>query len=455
MLKKISYLLNKLPNSYDAERGVLGGILIDSISYEKVYLLELKANDFYYTRHEIIFDSISSLYSEGEAINTITLIDRLSRIQKINEIGGSSFILALSHLFPSSEHVESYAKMIIDKSILRNLIHSSIKIIYSALFPKKNIDFILSNAQKKILSINTRNSIKEINPIGNYIKKAVEQIIKAQKSKGLITGISSGFVNFDKLTNGFHAGELIVIAARPSMGKTALTLNIASFISFKLKIPIAFFSLEMGAFQLIQRILSSETKIDLLRLKNGLLNHKELLTIIQIAKNIGYSNLFIDETPNLTISDLQKRCRIIVHKYKIKIIIIDYLQLMQSSTRKDSKTMEITEISQGLKTIARELSISIITVSQLNRSVENRINKRPIMSDLRESGAIEQDADVVIFLYREEYYLRDETPFNKRGISEIIISKNRNGPIGSFLLKFQNNITKFINIENADADKKL
>lgn len=448
MLKKISYLLNKLPNSYEAERGVLGGILIDSISYEKVYLLELKSNDFYYTRHEIIFDSISSLYSEGQPINTITLIDRLSRIQKINEIGGASFILALTHLFPSAEHVESYAKMIIDKSILRNLIHTSIKIIYSALFPKKNIDFILTNAQKKILSINTRNSIKEINPIGNYIKKAVEQIIKSQKSKSIITGISSGFYNLDKLTNGFHDGELIVIAARPSMGKTALTLNIASFISLTLNIPIAFFSLEMGIFQLIQRILSSQTKIDLLRLKNGLLNHKELLSIIKIAKNIGHSNLFIDETPNLTISDLQKRCRIIVHKYKIKIIIIDYLQLMQGSIKRDSKTMEITEISQGLKTIARELSISIITVSQLNRSVENRINKIPIMSDLRESGAIEQDADIIIFLYREEYYLRDKTPSNKRGISEIIISKNRNGPIGSFILKFQNNITKFINIDN-------
>ena len=297
-----------------------------------------------------------------------------------------------------------------------------------------------------MLDFGGHNKANTIFPIGHFMKEIIEKTIKTQQIGGTITGIPSGFLKLDNFTNGFHRSELIVIAARPSMGKTAFILNIASFISLKLNYAIGFFSLEMNTLQLVQRIISAETQIDLFRIRNGDLKHKELVKIIKISKVISHSSFYIDETPSINILKFKERCHYMATYHHVQIIFVDYLQLIHNVLNVDNRSTEIAEISQNLKAISRELNIPIIVVSQLNRNVENRLNKRPLMCDLRESGSIEQDADIILFLYRKEYYTNNIKKDNDKGLTEIILSKNRNGPIGTFFVKFYNNIIKFVNL---------
>ena len=445
-----SYSFNQLPNSYDAERAVIGCFLFDDTSFQRALHMGIKNTDFYYPKHRIIFDAMIKIYFNNKIINVLTLTDFLIKNRKLNKVGGLNDILSLASLFPTSAHLETYIKIIINKSILRNLIKKSMLIIHAAMFSNKDIESILESAQKSILSIRNRDVDSKLIPVGFLIKDAIENIIKTQKMGGGLSGVPSGFLKLDNLTNGFHNGELIILAARPSMGKTALALNIGTFITLKLDYSVAFFSFEMSSLQLIQRIISSESQVDLFRIRNGNLSNLELINILKTSKIIGRASLYIDESPNMDIKELKKKCRLVSKIYNIKVIIIDYLQLIHHKSHQKNKSAEIAEVSRELKLISKELNIPILVISQLNRNLENRFNKKPLMNDLRESGAIEQDADLIIFLYREDYYIKHNTNEHQKGLTEVILAKNRNGPTGHFFLKFFDNIVKFANLTEFD-----
>ena len=449
-IKKNNILeLQTNPHSLDAERGVICGLLIDAEAFEYVSIEGLKAEDFYHPSHTIIFSAMEQLRSDFEPINTITLTDKLITMQKLKSIGGISKIAQLETIFSTSAHVGAYCRIIIEKSILRRLISTATNIIKLAHSQKKKADEVIDNAEQKILAIRDKSAQKGISSIKDLTKQAMIRFFEMKNNKSLTTGISSGFKDLDNLINGFQPGELIIIAGRPSMGKTAFTLNVAAHVAMTEQLAVAFFSLEMGSEQLIQRLVGSEAHINLSNLRRGQIKNSESSKLTAAYGRLADSDMYIDESPRLNVSTLRNKCRRLIHNHNAKIIIIDYLQLMTATTLYDNKATEIGEISKGLKAIAREFNVPVIALSQLNRGVESRIDKRPMISDLRDSGAIEQDADVIAFLYREEYYLRDKTPENKLGLAEIIIAKNRNGPTGSIKLKFFNNITRFMDLDHS------
>ena len=438
--------IKTIPHSLDAERGVICGLLLDAEAFEDVSREGLIADDFYHPAHVIIFSAMEQLRTDFEPINTVTLSDKLITMQKLEIIGGISKIAQLESIFPTSAHVGAYCRIIIEKAILRRLISTATSIIELAYSQKKRADEVIDSAEQNILAIRDKTAQKGISSIKDLVKQAMARFFEIQNNKEATVGIPSGFADLDYLTNGFQPGELIIIAARPSMGKTAFTLNIAAHVAMQKRLPVAFFSLEMGCEQLIQRLVGSESRINLSNLRRGQIENNESSKLTAAYGRLADASMYIDESPTLDIVVLRNKCRRLVHNHNIKIIIIDYLQLMNSVTQYDNKATEIGEISKGLKTIAREFNIPVIALSQLNRGVESRIDKRPMMSDLRDSGAIEQDADIIAFLYREEYYLRDKTPDDKLGLAEIIVAKNRNGPTGSIELKFFNNITRFVDL---------
>ncbi len=433
--------------SLDAERGVISGLLIDTKAYESIVSEGLKTDDFYHPTHSIIFSAMEQLQLQYKPINTITVTEQLINMQKLHHIGGAKKIAQLEALLPTSAHIKAYCTIIIEKSILRQLISTATNIIKSASMHKYAANDIINNAEHKILAIRNKKVQNGVYSIKKTIANTMHKILDMKTNPHSSLGILSGFIDFDYLSNGFRPGELIIIASRPSMGKTALALNMASYISMNQNIASAFFSLEMGCEQLTQRLISTESKINLTHLRNGKISQHESLKLELACKKLTNTDLFIDESHTLNIITLREKCRRLIRKNNIKLIFIDYLQLMSSIIKYDNKATEVGEISKGLKTIAREFNIPVIALSQLNRSVESRTDKIPMMSDLRDSGAIEQDADIITFLYRQEYYLRDKTPKDKIGITKIIIAKNRNGPTGSLELKFSNYITKFTNLD--------
>ena len=435
------------PNAQEAEKGILSGLLLDKDAYDTVTMEGLTPEDFYHPAHATIFAAMRALHDKNEPIDTVTVVEELLHMQQLDQIGGPSTLAELEALFPSSAHVGAYARLIQDKASLRKLISTSSSIVHAAYDQEKAVANILDEAEREILAIREKTGRQGITPIHKLVRAAMDRFIALSKSELDITGLASGFHDLDHYTCGFQPGELIIIAGRPSMGKTAFMLNIAAHICMKEKAPLAFFSLEMGAEQLIQRLIGAEARIDLSRLRRGDLQKEEFSALVTASGLIGEAPMYIDETPALSIMDLRNKARRMVHKHGVKMIIIDYLQLMSGPQGYDNKATEVGEISKGLKSLARELSIPVIALSQLNRGVEARTDKRPMMSDLRESGAIEQDADVIGFLYREEYYLRDKCPDDKKGLAEIIIAKNRNGPTGQLELRFFNHITRFVDLD--------
>lgn len=433
-----------IPHSLDAERAVLCSLLINQEAFEATISAGIKIEDFYHPSHAIIYSSMFNVYHSYKPINTVTVVDELIHMQKLDAIGGPSFIAHLESLFQTSTHIKTYIKIIKDKSILRKLIFTASQIAQNAYSQSQKISDIIEYAEHAILKIRNDSPQKEIIPINELVNSALEKIELLYDNQEEIIGLSSGFEEIDKITGGFQPGELTIIAARPSMGKTALTLNIATHISVHNQIPVALFSLEMNSEHLIYRILGAESRIEISRLRSGDINPEEFSDFVGATSFLSRSPLFIDDSATLSISDLRYKCRKMALQYNIKLIIVDYLQLMDGPSKIENKAIEVGEISKGLKSIARELKIPVIALSQLNRSVESRIDKRPLMSDLRESGAIEQDADIIIFLYREDYYTRENTPEDQIGITEILIAKNRNGPTGQTILKFLSNITKFV-----------
>jgi len=439
------------PQNLEAEKACLGSMLLDREAIEKAIDV-LKSEDFYRYQHRVIFDGIIELYKQSIPVDVVTITDYLKSVSKLDKIGGASYLSSLLDEVPTSANVEYYAKIVEQKSLLRKLIKAASTIIAESYSADKDVYEIIDEAEKIIFDVTERRVAKGYFHINEVIKESIEAIEKLYHKRDMYTGIPSGFKEFDDLTSGFQNSELIIIAARPSVGKTAFALNIAQNVGIRQKKSVAIFSLEMSKEALIQRMMCSEARIDSQKLRKGFLSDEDWAPLTTAAGKLAEANIFIDETPAITDMQLRAKARRIQSRHGLDIIIVDYLQLMTSTKRRnEGKTQEISEISRSLKALARELNVPVIALSQLSRAVESRsrTDKRPILSDLRESGAIEQDADVVAFLYREELYNPDT---ENKGIAEVIIQKQRNGPTGTIKLKFFDKYTRFENLERRDID---
>ena len=432
-----------LPNSLEAEQSVIGSMIMDR---EAILVASeiLTGEDFYQNQYGIIFDAMVELCNEGKPVDLVTLQNRLKEKDLPPDISSMEYIRDLMDVVPTSANVKYYANIVSEKAMLRRLIKTSEEIANTCYLDKQSTEEIMEETEKKIFQLLQRRTSGEFVPIQQIVLNAVSNIERASKTKGSVTGLPTGFVDLDYKTSGFQNSDLILIAARPSMGKTAFTLNIAQYMAVKKNITVAIFSLEMSKEQLVNRLLASESRVDSQTLRTGNLKDEDWTKLVEGADIIGRSHLIIDDTPGISVAEMRSKCR----KYKLEqnlgIIFIDYLQLMGGSGRSDSRQQEISEISRSLKALARELNVPVVALSQLSRAVEQRTDHRPILSDLRESGAIEQDADVVMFIYRDDYYNKDTT---KPGVAEIIIAKQRNGPIGTVELVWLAKYTQFVNMK--------
>ncbi len=433
-----------LPHSPEAEKSVIGSMIMDR---EAILVASeiLHGEDFYQHQYGIIFDTIVELCNEGKPVDLVTLQDRLREKGLPEEISDMEYARDLLDAVPTSANIRYYAGIVSDKALLRRLIKASEEVADSCYLQQEKTDTILETAEKKMFELFQRQDTSDYVPIRQIVLDVVDNIEKASRMQGNVTGIPTGFVDLDYKTSGFQPSDLILIAARPSMGKTAFALNIARNMAFKSGVTTAIFSLEMSKEQLVNRMLSMESRVDSQSLRTGDLRDEDWTKLVEGADVIGRSNLIIDDTPGITVAALRSKCRKYKLEYDLGIIFIDYLQLMSGSGRGgDSRQQEISDISRALKSVARELQIPVVALSQLSRAVEQRPNHRPMLSDLRESGAIEQDADVVMFIYRDDYYNKDT---EKKNIAEIQIAKQRNGPIGMVELVWMPQYTQFVNLK--------
>ncbi|MEZ3428221.1 MAG: replicative DNA helicase [Lachnospiraceae bacterium] len=432
-----------LPHSMEAEQSVIGSMIMDREAI--VVASELvTGEDFYSRQYGILFETMVELNDEGKPVDLVTLQDRLKEKDVPPEVSSLEFVRDLITAVPTSANIKYYAGIVAEKATLRKLIRLNEEIANTCYAGKESLEVILEDTEKKIFEVVQKRNTGDFVPIRQVVMNAMERIERASKNKGAVTGIATGFADLDYRTAGMQPADLVLIAARPSMGKTAFVLNIAEHVAFKLNRTIAIFSLEMSKEQLVNRLFSLESKVDSQHIRTGQLSDQEWEKLIESAGVIGKSNLIIDDTPGISIAELRSKCRKYKLEHDLSMIVIDYLQLMSGSGRTDSRQQEISDISRSLKAIARELSVPVLALSQLSRAVEQRPDHRPMLSDLRESGAIEQDADVVMFIYRDEYYNHDT---ERPGIAEIIIAKQRNGPIGTVELAWLPNYTKFANLE--------
>lgn len=433
-----------LPHSIEAEQSVIGSMIMDREAITVASEL-ICGDDFYGKQYGVVFDTMVELNDEGKPVDLITLQDRLREKDVPPEVSSLEFIRDLITAVPTSANIKYYAGIVAEKATLRKLIRLNEEIANTCYAGKENLEVILEDTEKRVFELVQKRNTGEFVPIRQVVMNAMDKIEKASKSDGNVTGIATGFIDLDFRTAGMQPSDLILVAARPSMGKTAFVLNIAQHVAFKLNQTVAIFSLEMSKEQLVNRLFSLESRVDSQHLRTGKLSDAEWEKLIESAGVIGQSNLIIDDTPGISISELRSKCRKYKLEHDLKLIIIDYLQLMSGSGRgSDSRQQEISDISRSLKALARELNVPVVALSQLSRAVEQRPDHRPMLSDLRESGAIEQDADVVMFIYRDDYYNKDT---EKKGIAEIIIAKQRNGPIGTVELVWLPDYTKFANLK--------
>lgn len=432
-----------LPHSIDAERSVIGSMILDSEAVITASEIVTK-EDFYGKQYGILFEAMVELYNDGKPIDLITLQDKLKEKDVPPELTSVEFIREIISAVPTSANVKYYAGIVKDKSTLRRLIKVNEEIENVCYLGNESVDSIMDTTEKKIFNLLQSKPGGDFVPIKDVVIDALEKIEISSRSQGNVTGLATGFTDLDSRTAGFHASELILIAARPAMGKTAFELNIAQYMAFRKNVTVAIFSLEMSKEQLVNRLFSLESHVDSQKIRTGNLEDSDWESLIEGAGIIGKSNLIIDDTPGITISELRSKCRKYKLEHNLGIIIIDYLQLMSGGGRSESRQQEVSEISRSLKALARELEVPVVALSQLSRAVEAREDKRPMLSDLRESGAIEQDADVVMFLYRDEYYHKDS---DRKGIAEVIIAKQRSGATGTVELVWLPQYTKFANKE--------
>lgn len=434
------------PHSIEAEQSVVGAILMDRDAITVAAEI-ICGDDFYQKAYGVIFDSVVELFNEGKPVDLITLQNRLREKAVPEEISSLEFVRDLVTAVPTSANVKYYAEIVSEKATLRRLIKMNEAIADECYQGQEPLEAILERTEKQVFElVQNRGGNGEYVPIKQVVLNALEKIEKASKSKGTVTGIPTGFIDLDYKTSGLQPSDLILVAARPSMGKTAFVLNIAQYVAFHKNMCTAIFSLEMSKEQLVNRLFSLESRVDAQALRTGNLSDADWEKLVEGAGIIGDSELIIDDTPGISISEMRSKCRKYKLEHDLKLIIIDYLQLMSGSGRStDSRQQEISDISRSLKALARELNVPVVALSQLSRAVEQRPDHRPMLSDLRESGAIEQDADVVMFIYRDDYYNKDT---ELKGISEIIIAKQRNGPIGTVNLAWLPEYTKFANLEH-------
>ena len=433
-----------LPHSVEAEQSVIGAMIMDR---EAIVVASeiITAEDFYSRQCGILFEAMVELNDEGKPVDLVTLQDRLREKDVPPETSSLEFIRDLITAVPTSANIKYYANIVSDKATLRRLIKLNEEIANTCYVGRESLEVILEDTEKRVFNLVQRRNTGEFVPIRQIVMNAMDQIEKASKNKGKVTGIATGFIDLDYRTAGMQPSDLVLIAARPSMGKTAFVLNIAQHVAFKQNQTVAIFSLEMSKEQLVNRLFSLESKVDAQKLRTGNLSDNDWEKLIETAGVIGKSNLIIDDTPGISIPELRSKCRKYKLEHGLKMIIIDYLQLMSGSGKgNDSRQQEISDISRSLKALARELGVPVLALSQLSRAVEQRPDHRPMLSDLRESGAIEQDADVVMFIYRDDYYNKDS---EKKGIAEIIVAKQRNGPIGTIELVWLPEYTKFANMQ--------
>ena len=432
-----------LPHSVEAEQSVIGSMIMDRDAIMTASEV-ITSEDFYQSQYGVLFDAMLELYNEGKPVDLVTLQERLREKDVPPEISSLEFVRDLLDAVPTSANVRHYATIVQEKSMLRKLIKVNEDIANTCYLAREKTEDILEETEKKIFDLLQYRSTGDFVPIKQVVLNALDKIEKASKNKGTVTGIPTGFIDLDYKTSGFQPSDLILIAARPSMGKTAFVLNVAQHMAFKEGKTVAIFSLEMSKEQLVNRLFSLESKVDSQALRTGNLTDEDWAKLIEGAAVVGKSNLIIDDTPGISIAELRSKCRKFKLEHDLGIIIIDYLQLMSGVKHSESRQQEISEISRSLKAVARELNVPVVALSQLSRAVEQRPDHRPMLSDLRESGAIEQDADVVMFLYRDDYYNKDT---DKKNIAEVIIAKQRNGPIGTVELVWLPNYTKFANMK--------
>lgn len=435
-----------MPNSLEAEQSVIGSMIMDKEAIISAMEILLK-EDFYHQQYGILFEAMIELYSKGQPVDLVTLQNKLKEKDVPKEISSLEFVRDLITAVPTSANVKYYANIVKDMSVKRRLIRTMEDIENECYAGKEGLESILDKTEHDVFQLLQSRQGGDYVPIRQVVMNALEKIENASKQKGTVTGIPTGFIDLDYRTAGLQPSDLILIAARPSMGKTAFVLNIAQNMAFREHKSVAIFSLEMSKEQLVNRLFSLEARVDAQALRTGNMSDADWEKLVEGAGIVGDSRLIIDDTPGISISEMRSKCRKFKLEQGLDIIIIDYLQLMTGSGRSESRQQEISEISRSLKALARELNVPVVALSQLSRAVEQRPDHRPMMSDLRESGAIEQDADVVMFIYRDDYYNKDT---DLKGISEIIIAKQRNGPIGTVNLAWLPQYTKFANLEHTE-----
>ena len=441
----MSIPLEKIPpQNLDAEQSVLGAMLIDKEAVVKAIQI-LNSEDFYRDANGHIFEAVSNLFNRNEAVDLITLSEEMRQSGLLDQVGGVSYVAGLANSVPTAANVEYYARIVVEKSLLRKLISVSTRIAQMGYEGEEDTEALLDKAEQMIFELAQRKTRSGFAQLKNVLMETFERIEFLHQNKGGITGIPSGFTDMDKLTSGFQPSDLIIVAARPSMGKTALCLNIAQYAAVRKNQPVAVFSLEMSKEQLVTRMLCADAMVDQQKVRTGQLSDDDWQRLTRASNPLSLAPLFIDDTPGITVTEMRAKCRRLKAEHGLSMIVIDYLQLMQGRKKNENRQQEISEISRSLKLLAREVQAPVIALSQLSRAVEQRQDKKPMMSDLRESGSLEQDADLIMFIYRDEYYHPEES--EKKSQAEIIIAKQRNGPVGSVDLGFLKEFTKFVNLD--------
>ena len=435
--------MRSLPQSVEAEQSVIGSMIIDKTAIAKV-LEGLEEEDFYRDGHKVIYKTILEMFRNDIAIDLLTLLEYLKSTDMLERAGGVTYITELSSSVPTTANLSAYIKIVSDKSTLRKLIKASTAIIEESYNNQSQVENVIDVAEKKIFNIAEKRTSKDFEPLSDVLERGFAQIEKLFNNKGETTGVSSGFTDLDAKTSGFQSGDMILIAARPSMGKTTFALNIAEHAALRDHRSVVIFSLEMSKEQLAYKLLCSEANVDMLKLRKGTLEDKDWENIAMAAGPLSKAKIYIDDSAGVTVMEMRSKCRRLKIEYGIDLIVIDYLQLMSGGSGSDNRQQEVSEISRSIKALAKEMECPVIALSQLSRAPEQRADHRPMLSDLRESGSIEQDADIVMFLYRDEYYNKETEDKN---IGECIIAKQRNGPVGTAKLAWLGQFSKFGNLD--------
>lgn len=431
------------PQNLEAEESIISAILIDNDTLLEILEI-LSPDDFYKTAHQKIFAAITELFTKSEPVDLVTLTNLLREQNRLEEIGGATYLVRLVDTVPLAVNAQHYAKIVHDKACLRRLIEKSNAIARRCFEDRGNVDNVIDFAESSIFEISENKIKPSFYHIGQIIEGSIDALEERQGNRALVTGVATGYTKIDELTSGFQQSDLVILAGRPGMGKTAFALNIAKHAAVDANIPVVIFSLEMSKEQLSMRMLSSEARVDSARMRKGFISQDDWIKITDAAGSLSEAPIFIDDSPNINVMEIRAKSRRLKLEKDIGLIIVDYLQLMRGPISAERRDLEISEISRSLKALAKELDLPVVALSQLNRELEKRSDKRPQLADLRESGALEQDADVVAFIYRDELYNRDENNPN-RGTAEIIVAKQRNGPTGNVKLTFLDTYTRFAN----------